>query len=723
MKIADTFPDGQKRLWTVGECLGRGLWGRSFLVRDADGHERVLKVALTAADFPTDVPLRADVPDLCAAALDEQARLLLRGDLPFLTRLEERVTLPDGRSGLLLPRFQATLGRKLEAGAPLTAVLLVVQRVAEQLARAGVVHGNLRPSNIFVADRGVPVLADVMTPSAARLLTRVETSSAPRGRWRPGEAADRPVATWDTWALCQTLWQAAMLRDTTPGAAHRLESPCEGLDKVALASLKDRVLARLGVEGTNPRFRSRLADRLAAVLNRGLSRAAEPSPPYRFVDAPALLGRLEEVTALLAPRVGEVGRVLLANGADTRGTFQGSDGISFAVSVGCTPGVADHDDVVCGLQLVDVDAPEPTNRVSVADAKFRVTTHPSGRMRFQFDLPRVAPGRYRVRVAFTVKDSGQEPQVAEGRFEVRPPPGYVPPVAQDEVRGTMITLDRARRGPSTEPSSPSAATDLEPDDDTMSTEPTELASDPGAEIIEGLFPRPIAPPDADLDEPGHLVTARVEFEETEANIAMSGGGVLGTDPGFGQDPVRALPGPHPETSIPSITAFATGYGAPISPTAPVVRPAFGLPRPSLAVPRPAIAPHGAPGMGSDPAGHRVATRPEPAFGSSDRPSLGAESHPGRDRDLDSDWSEGPDDWSAMPGDEMDLGIDHDALSHLAGDDLPSWRRTELPFDTRSFPVLHRLVERVQRDSTAALVAVVVGCSLLLLGCMALLKSC
>src|SRR5690606_26110194 len=128
-------------------------------------------------------------------------------------------------------------------------------------------------------DRGEPVLTDLVTPAAARLLERLEGLAQGRTSWRPPEGG-KPSGGWDTWALCQVLWQSAMTREAE--ATQRLDLPVDGLDKVALATLKDRALGRLGHERTNPRFRARLADRLAAVLNRGLSRFSEPSPPYRF---------------------------------------------------------------------------------------------------------------------------------------------------------------------------------------------------------------------------------------------------------------------------------------------------------------------------------------------------------------------------------------------------------------------------------------------------------
>lgn len=745
MKIGDTFSDGQKRTWTVGECLGRGIWGRSFLVRDPDGHERVLKIALGPEDFPSDAALPAEVPKACRDALAEQVRLLEKGELPFLPKLEGKITLADGRPGFLLPRYNSTLGRKLEAGMPLTGAIHLVQRVATAIARAGKVHGNLRPSNILLNERGEPVLADVLTPAAERLLGRLEAFSNQRPRWRPPEAQGvRASAMWDTWAMCQVLWQSAMTRDASGGGAHRLELPIDGLDKVAIATLKDRALSRLASERTNARFRGRLTERLGSVLNRGLSRAAEPSPPYRFTDATSLLPRLDEVTALIAPRVEEVGRVLLASAADTTGTFQGGEGVGFVVSIGSTPGVTDHDDVVCGLQLVDLDAAED-GRVPISDAHFKVTTHPSGRMRFQFSLPKVRPGRYRVKAAFTIKDSGQEPQVADGTFEVRPPPGYVPPAEQVETRNAPISIGRNR--PRTDPREEARPSprihapigagpdkgeagerpDLDDEDDDESEHDPiadlrpELASDPGAEIIEGLFPRPIAPPEddasADLDENPTVehtsVPVVVEVEETEASFATASG-----------YPGRITSGSGP-------VAFAGGVQVSDPSQARPARPALAMPRPGIQVGSnagPQISSNAGPRLTNHVMAHAAMSGQDPVSSTTSGPRM--QVRPAAHAPLeavvqveDEDWESNLTGWDTVPSDGIDFGIDQEALPHAEGEDLPSWRRAELPFDTSAIPGLDRLVHLVKRDSYSAFVAAVAGCFVLLLACMALLRAC
>src|SRR5690606_26970292 len=117
------------------------------------------KVPLGPEDFPADAPVPRDLPEACREALLEQARLLERAEHAFLPRLEAVITTADGRPGLLTTRYPTTLQRRLEGGMPLTSALEIVRAVAEQLARAGQVHGDLRPSNVLLNERGEPVLA------------------------------------------------------------------------------------------------------------------------------------------------------------------------------------------------------------------------------------------------------------------------------------------------------------------------------------------------------------------------------------------------------------------------------------------------------------------------------------------------------------------------------------------------------------------------------------
>jgi hypothetical protein len=447
MNTGDSVTDGQERIWQVGQALGRGLWGSSWVVRNEENRELVLKVAHSKEDFPSDAPVPEELADACASCLREQAKLLSESHA-FLPKLESSFELDDGRSAMLIPRYSTTLERRLDAGLPLGETLALVGRVAtllEALGRAGHVHGNLRPSNVLLNERAEPVLADLLTPAAHEWWGRMQKLALDRRDYTPPEATGTPRAGWDTWAMCLAIYQSAMsVPETDPRREELLELPRKGLSKIQLATLRDRALARLKAEGANPRFASRVAERLGSLLNRGISAELEPSPPYRFHAASELRPRVIELAALVRPQVESVGKLLLSAAAKET-VFQGGDDVAFSVTIGATDGVTDHEHIACGVQIHDLDADEES-RVPVPEARYTVQTHPSGRMRFGFDIPDLPPGRYRARVAFTVKDSGDEPKIAEGEFEVRPPPGYVPP-AEDLAPSAPepIALDERRR--------------------------------------------------------------------------------------------------------------------------------------------------------------------------------------------------------------------------------------------------------------------------------------
>ena len=110
------------------------------------------------------------------------------------------------------------------------------------------------------------------------------------------------------------------------------ELPMEGLDKSRMVALKDRVLNRLKKEHSNPRFHTRLSDRTAALLNRGLSRETSPSPPYRFRRLDEYLGRVDELLALVHPAVSYVGRIIIPQQPAAEG-YSTEEDVTFSCTV------------------------------------------------------------------------------------------------------------------------------------------------------------------------------------------------------------------------------------------------------------------------------------------------------------------------------------------------------------------------------------------------------
>lgn len=515
MKPGDTIIDSQGRNWTILEHLGRGLWGHSALARGSDGREIVIKAALRSTDFPADIPFPEGVDECCKRCLGEQKTLLESTKYPFLPKFEGVATLSDGRNALLMTRYSKLPSKG--ANLPVVELLGRLLRVGRALSKHGRTHGNLRPSNILWNERDEPVLTDFMTPSANKMRELLKTFGANREGETPPEVQSYPTPVWDTWALCRLLYGSLTVNSVLPDS----DLPSNGVNKLQLATLKDQTVARLKREGTNLRFIGRITEKTAALLNRGLSAEAAPSPPYRFNEVSSLCDRLSEIYHLTNPQVSSVGKILFTT-PTLDNVFTGTNPVGFAVSIGCTKGITSHDDIVCGLQIIDRDA-EGSGRVQLDDIQYEASTHASGRLRFRFRLPSVLPGRYSLRVAFSIKGSGNEPNLSTGTFELRPQPGYVPPAEPAPVGATLEfpkTTTRpklrfdvdAKSAPFTDPMNPTIA----PADDAFeaagfpsspSTSPESFHSSPGTdpetggELIEGFFPKPIAPSQTDSMPP------------------------------------------------------------------------------------------------------------------------------------------------------------------------------------------------------------------------------
>lgn len=684
MHPSDIVTDSLDRPWTLGRALTRTTWSRSWMVESKGGRRAILHAPLGAADLDGSDSLAA----LCRTGMG-QVEARLQRKVPGDPELLATVDLGPAGRGLLVP-FSPSVQQRLESGGSLLGALEVVRKATEHLENAGQPHGALHPAELRLGESGELTFGLPLPVAVVPELGVLEGLAGRRG-WRPPEGGDRVLPGFDAWALCSLLWVAGTA--PPPGGdvqRARSEAAPVGPDKVALATLKDRVVARLAHENTNPRFRTRVAERLAALLNRGLSKEHEPSPPYRFDGPTGLRERVVEVLALANPGVEEVGRVIL--GGDTGTTFQGGESVRVAVSVACTAALTDHEDLVAGLRLTDLDAPGD-GRVPLAEAKFAVKAHPSGRLRFEFTLPDLTPGRYEVRCAFAVKDSGHEPQVTTGRFEVRPPPGYVPP--PEEPGASPISLASVQPGSvfagaddDDEEDDDAATVKYDADqlrdllDDVEATSSAGEASSAHGEIIEGVFPRPIAPPtDPDPEPPPPprpAMEARVELDPPTAPPAS-------VTP-FPRTPVRPVPAPPPP---PATDAVAPPLAA--VPTPPPTTPSE---LDDATVPRDVYA------------ARAVPTAPGPfpdASGGAEAPSLG------------SAWmaagSGGADNW----GDGLEAAGD---LMADGGEDLPT--RDAEPSAASAFD---RVKATLLKDTYTSVVAATAVCLLLVLLLVLTLKAC
>ncbi len=424
IKTGETVRDGQGNSYQVGQLLGRGLWGKSYVVRrESDESLHVLKTPLAPEDFRGEIPGAEAFFAACREAVLEQARLYEQGQLAFLPRLEDRFTLPDGQPAMLLPRFPESLERRIADGLSVSALLETLLGVARHLRELGAtpgIHGGLRPSNVLFNDRGEIFLTDLATPGVRKHFQRLATVVPGGQPCLPPELAESAAAPWaagvDTYSLAMMFWRGLVAGEATP------PWPRAGLDKAAQVALKDRVIERMKLEDSNPRFHARLAERVAVLLARALSRETSPSPPYRFPRLDELVARLEEVQQLVRPQVGSVGKILLDRTA-ARPWFTTDEEVAFTTTVGCTAGVEGQEEIGVGIAVFDLDRDQ---RMKDLGLGYTVDKHPSGRYRFSFTVGGLGPGRYRARLAFAIRDSGQPPVTSEAEFNVRAAPGWVP---------------------------------------------------------------------------------------------------------------------------------------------------------------------------------------------------------------------------------------------------------------------------------------------------------
>jgi serine/threonine protein kinase len=430
IKTGENVRDGQGNSYQLGQLLGRGLWGKSYVVRrESDESQYVLKTPLAPEDFRGEIPGADAFFAACREALLEQARLYELGQHPFLPRIESRFTLPDGQPAIVIPRFPETLERRMAEGLPTGALIEILLGVAKHLRALGAdpgQHGGLRPSNVLFNDRGEIFLSDLATVGVRRNFARL-ASVVPGGQpYLPPELSDAPLVAgavgngWgagvDTYSLAMMLWRGLVTAQPAP------PWPRAGLDKAAQVALKDHVVERMKLEDSNPRFHGRLAERVAVLLSRAISRETNPSPPYRFPRLDELQARLDEIQQLIRPQVSSVGKVLLDRTA-AKPWFTTDEDITFTTTVGTSAGVEGQEEIGVGMAMFELDR---DLRVKDLSLGYSVDRHPSGRYRFSFTVGGLGPGRYRARLAFAIRDSGQPPVTSEAEFNVRAAPGWVP---------------------------------------------------------------------------------------------------------------------------------------------------------------------------------------------------------------------------------------------------------------------------------------------------------
>ena len=512
MKTGDTVRDGQGATWQVGQFLGRGTWGRSWVIRrESDDLTYVLKTALGPEDFRGEI---AGAEALFAASREavlEQARLLGEARHAYLPRLEARLTLGDGQPAYVIPRFSDSLEKRLNDGVTFFQLVESLVAVAKLVQPTPAGHGGIKPSNIFFSERGEIFLADPATPAVHRNLSRFVAANTATTAWYPPEYTESATdLAWsagvDAWGLAMMLWRGAVGGDVAPNP------PRNGLDKAAQVSLRDRLTDRMKTEDSNPRFHARFSERVAVLIARALSREASPSPPFRFPRLDELTTRLEEVGALIRPSVSQVGKVLLDRPAN-KPWFSTDEDIAYTCTVGTSAGVEGPEEIGVGLAVFDLDKDE---RLKELDLAYTVDKHPgaygpTARWRFSFKVKGLGPGRYRIRIAFAIRDSGQPPATAETEVTVTAAPGWVPK-GEGAPEAAAIPFPR-------EPEANTAVTQVRPEPRTPIASPGTASGSAGRPTPPGLKE---SSPNNDAD-PRTVSSARSGATPRPADATPAGG--------------------------------------------------------------------------------------------------------------------------------------------------------------------------------------------------------
>lgn len=583
MKTGDTVRDGLGSTYQVGQLLGRGLWGKSYVVRhEASDALKVLKCPLGPEDFRGEVPASQELFAACRDALLEQARLYDQGEHPFFPRMESRFTLPDGQPAIVLPRFPDTLERRMAEGMPVSALLDTLVIAARHLkllgGQLGGIHGSLRPSNFLFNDKGELFLSDPATPAVRRAVAKLH-AVAPGGQpYLPPELTEASgEPPWspgaDTYAMAMILWRALSLSEPS--------FPRGGLDKAGTVALKDRLADRMKAEDSNARFHARLGERTGVLLARALSREVGPSPPFRFGKVDELHQRIEELVALVRPQVTSVGKVLVDRPA-AKPWFDTDESAAFSCTVGTSVGVEGPEEIGVGLAVFDRDQ---DRRLRELDTSYTCEKHPSGRYRFGFRVGGLGgavslpPGRYRVRIAFAIRDSGQPPATAEVEIEVRAAPGWVPvpepppPGALPFQREVTGTTEPGAPDPSTETRPPPVAEAPPPPPPSIAA-PSSPPAPPrlsGASVTPGAAPATSPAPAPQRAPPAPRAGSESPTMVPVAGSAAAAAAAAGTGPPPERGFARPVPPVADPPERPAVAAGAAPVPTPVTPTPPAAK--------------------------------------------------------------------------------------------------------------------------------------------------------
>lgn len=531
MKAGEVLTDTDGGRWTIEASPKRTLTANLWPVRGPAGRQAIARVPHAAAAFPD----HADADALAGACAEQHRALtaLYRGDPPaWLPKLVGEASTTDGAEVLLLPPPQSTLARRIDEGWPLTDVVGSLRDAAAALARGTSLHGDLRAEHLHIFEEGRVALAEpLLAPAWPHRAALEATAGLPSAV--PPETGHTLKPDTDTWSLCLALFQACLfnrrIQAADPDAVPRVRAG--GLDRVTLSSARASATSRMEHEAANPRFVSRAAEALSSLLDRGLSKEWQSSPPYRFARPADLHERLTQLHDLLHPSILKLADIRFGT-VQKNNTFDAGKDVELWVRADVTFGVKAPDDLVTGIALRDIDAPGD-GRVRAPELRYTVKHYGQGQWRVRFIITNLPPARYEINVALQLKGTEKPPLTVSDRFDVRPGPGYVPPPPEAAPQVDTSFEDRLRKRRQQAESTPQPQAPLahpQPEPDAAPEPPRPLApssagdapepwqrpvtdveaEDPpepstvGATVIPGVQPRPVAPPAELLPDPTTL---------------------------------------------------------------------------------------------------------------------------------------------------------------------------------------------------------------------------
>ena len=437
MKAGDIISEERGHQYELKSLLGQGLWAKTFLAQSKEGVDWVLKIPLSASDFPSGHEEKSEICRKIALHYGEMfsklktqeimcpsKTFISTTDVPILVFKYNRNNLEQRLRQKI--SFQELLGLCIRIVDALDALPLPLKS-----------HGNLHPRNIFLMERDRILLADPLTPFICEHYPQLSTFRRQIDSCFPPEIQNKKTnspaeVTIDTYCVA-----AILFRGITKGKRLSLK---QGISKDIRVIVHESLIDILLREQTNKIFHERLCTQLIQFLNRALSAETSPSPPYRFSSLSKFQTRLGNIYDLIEPSVTYIGQIILERSPGDI-AFKTYEPIQFSCTIECTPKLDDIDEIDCGVRLVDRTRNE---RIRGYELGYSVHSHPSGRLRFDFSLGTLAAAQYTVKIAFKIRGSSAEVRTQEKDFDVEPEAGWVPPKEERRSPPIILTPDTSQ---------------------------------------------------------------------------------------------------------------------------------------------------------------------------------------------------------------------------------------------------------------------------------------